>query len=104
MSPYIDLQLVVFPQDGVLRTPGGVPDSLKRALIWAWTWWAASHFERTMTEGAASVKLLCEIAERGLPVDMHCDESGRPAFAPHRIPGLRDPARAWALHRVTGRT
>ena len=37
------------------------------------------HFERTMHEGAASVKLLCEIAaERGLLVDMHCDESDDP--------------------------
>ena len=32
-----------------------------------------------MADGAASVKLLCEIAaERGLPVDMHCDESDDP--------------------------
>jgi cytosine deaminase len=37
------------------------------------------HFERTMDEGARSVKLLCELAERrGLPVDMHCDESDDP--------------------------
>ena len=37
------------------------------------------HFERTMAEGAASVKALCEIAaERGLQVDMHCDESDDP--------------------------
>jgi cytosine/creatinine deaminase len=37
------------------------------------------HFERTMAEGAASVRLLCELAaERGLPVDMHCDESDDP--------------------------
>ncbi|CUK02583.1 Cytosine deaminase [Ruegeria denitrificans] len=37
------------------------------------------HFERTMTEGAKSVRLLCEIAaERGLMVDMHCDESDDP--------------------------
>ncbi|MCB2071616.1 MAG: amidohydrolase family protein, partial [Ottowia sp.] len=31
VAPYIDLQLVAFPQDGVLRTAGGV-DSLTRAL------------------------------------------------------------------------
>ena len=37
------------------------------------------HFERTMADGAASVRLLCELAaERGLPVDMHCDESDDP--------------------------
>ena len=37
------------------------------------------HFERTMQDGADSVKFLCEIAaERGLMVDMHCDESDDP--------------------------
>ena len=37
------------------------------------------HFERTMQQGAESIKTLCEIAEkRGLLVDMHCDESDDP--------------------------
>jgi cytosine deaminase len=37
------------------------------------------HFERTMAQGAESVRLLCEIAaERGKLVDMHCDESDDP--------------------------
>jgi cytosine deaminase len=37
------------------------------------------HFERTMEAGAASVRRLCEIAaDRGLPVDLHCDESDDP--------------------------
>jgi cytosine deaminase len=37
------------------------------------------HFERTMADGAASVRALCELAaERGLLVDMHCDETDDP--------------------------
>jgi cytosine deaminase len=37
------------------------------------------HFERTMADGAASVTQLCQIAaDRGLLVDMHCDESDDP--------------------------
>jgi cytosine deaminase len=37
------------------------------------------HFERTMGEGTASVEALCRIAaDRGLPVDMHCDETDDP--------------------------
>ena len=37
------------------------------------------HFERTMADGAQSVRQLCEIAaDRGLMVDMHCDESDDP--------------------------
>ena len=93
VAPYLDLQLVAFPQDGVLRTPGGV-DNLKRALDKGVdVVGGIPHFERTMADGAASVKLLCEIAaERGKLVDMHCDEIRRPAVAPHRDAGLRDAA------------
>ncbi|MDP3230770.1 MAG: amidohydrolase family protein [Acidovorax sp.] len=79
VAPYIDLQLVAFPQDGVLRSKGGV-ENLKRALDRGVdVVGGIPHFERTMAEGAASVKLLCEIAaERGLLTDMHCDESDDP--------------------------
>ncbi|WP_326541933.1 amidohydrolase family protein [Pseudorhodoferax sp.] len=79
VAPYLDLQLVAFPQDGVLRKPDGV-DNLRRALdLGVDVVGGIPHFERTMAEGAASVKLLCELAaERGLPVDMHCDESDDP--------------------------
>lgn len=79
VAGYIDLQLVAFPQDGVLRSQGGV-DNLKRALdLGVDVVGGIPHFERTMAEGAASVKLLCEIAaERGKLVDMHCDETDDP--------------------------
>ncbi len=77
--PYLDLQLVAFPQDGVLRAPGGV-ENLKRALdLGVDVVGGIPHFERTMADGAASVRLLCELAaERGKLVDMHCDESDDP--------------------------
>ncbi len=79
VAPYIDLQLVAFPQDGVLRSPGGVAN-LRRALDKGVdVVGGIPHFERTMAEGADSVRLLCELAaERGLLVDMHCDESDDP--------------------------
>ena len=79
VAGYIDLQLVAFPQDGVLRTQGGM-DNLKRALdMGIDVVGGIPHFERTMSEGAASVKLLCELAaERGKLVDMHCDETDDP--------------------------
>ena len=79
VASYIDLQLVAFPQDGVLRSKGGV-ENLKRALDKGVdVVGGIPHFERTSEQGAASVKLLCEIAaERGLLCDMHCDESDDP--------------------------
>ena len=79
VGPYLDLQLVAFPQDGYLRSPGAV-DNLKRALDKGVdVVGGIPHFERTMAEGATAIRSLCEIAaERGLMVDMHCDESDDP--------------------------
>jgi cytosine deaminase len=79
VRPYLDLQLVAFPQDGVLRSPGAF-DLLKRALdMGVDVVGGIPHFERTMADGAESVRMLCELAaERGLRVDMHCDETDDP--------------------------
>ncbi len=79
VAPYIDLQLVAFPQDGLLRAPGAL-ENLQRALDRGVdVVGGIPHFERTMQDGAQSVKMLCEIAaQRGLLVDMHCDESDDP--------------------------
>jgi len=79
VKPYLDLQLVAFPQDGVLRSPGALAN-LKRALdLGVDVVGGIPHFERTMADGAESVRILCELAaERGLRVDMHCDESDDP--------------------------
>lgn len=79
IAPWIDLQLVAFPQDGYFRKPGAA-DNLARALdMGVDVVGGIPHFERTMSEGARSVTALCEIAaKRGLLVDMHCDESDDP--------------------------
>ena len=79
VEPYLDLQLVAFPQDGYLRSPGAVRN-LERALdAGVDVIGGIPHFERTMAEGAESVRMLCTLAaERGLMVDMHCDESDDP--------------------------
>ncbi|MBX5159184.1 amidohydrolase family protein [Rhizobium sp. NZLR5] len=79
VAPYIDLQLVAFPQDGYYRSPGAI-DTLNRALdMGVDIVGGIPHFERTMGEGTASVEALCRIAaDRGLPVDMHCDETDDP--------------------------
>ncbi len=79
VKDYIDLQLVAFPQDGLLRSAGAF-DQLKRALdMGVDVVGGIPHFERTYADGTASVTLLCELAaERGLRVDLHCDESDDP--------------------------
>ncbi|MFY0661537.1 MAG: amidohydrolase family protein [Shimia sp.] len=76
---YIDLQLVAFPQDGVLRDPTAMANTLRALDMGVDVVGGIPHFERTMADGADSVRQLCEIAaERGLMVDMHCDESDDP--------------------------
>lgn len=102
VAPYLDLQLVAFPQDGVLRSPHAL-NNLKRALdLGVEVVGGIPHFERTMAHGADSVKLLCELAaERGLLVDMHCDESDDPLS--RHVETLAAETHRLGLHgRVTG--
>ena len=76
---YIDIQLVAFPQDGYFRHEPNAANLVRALDMGIDVVGGIPHFERTMAEGAASVKALCEIAaDRGLPVDMHCDESDDP--------------------------
>ena len=79
IAPFVDLQLVAFPQDGYFRSRGGV-ENLSRALdLGVDVVGGIPHFERTMADGTRSVTALCELAaKRGLMVDMHCDESDDP--------------------------
>jgi len=79
VAPYLDLQLVAFPQDGYFRSPE-VAKLLENALDRGVdVVGGIPHFERTMDEGKKSVEVLCRIAaERGLRVDMHCDECDDP--------------------------
>ena len=102
VAPYIDVQLVAFPQDGVLRSPGGIAN-LRRALdLGVDVVGGIPHFERTMADGAQSVRLLCEIAAAsGKLVDMHCDESDDPLS--RHIETLAFETQRLGLHgRVTG--
>ena len=78
MKDFIDIQLVAFPQDGLLRANcmnnlitaldmgvdvvGGIPD-----------------FSRTMQDGHNSIRKVSEFDEkRGLLTDLHCDETDDP--------------------------
>src|SRR5438067_279696 len=76
VKPYLDLQLVAFPQDGLLRSAGAL-DNLKRALAMGVdVVGGIPHFERTGADGAESVKLICELAaKQNRLVDIHCDET-----------------------------
>ncbi|MEH6478404.1 MAG: amidohydrolase family protein, partial [Sneathiella sp.] len=76
VKPYLDLQLVAFPQDGFLRDPNAKAQLLRALDKGVQVVGGIPHFERSMSDGSQSITELCKIAaERGLMVDMHCDES-----------------------------
>ncbi|KZL19309.1 Cytosine deaminase [Pseudovibrio axinellae] len=79
IAPYIDLQLVAFPQDGFYRSATTKSNLLRALDMGVDVVGGIPHFERTMNDGTRSVTALMEIAaKRGLRVDMHCDESDDP--------------------------
>lgn len=79
VAPYLDLQLVAFPQDGLYRTTTGRENVIRALDMGVDVVGGIPHFERTMDEGAESVRDLCRIAaDRGLPIDLHCDETDDP--------------------------
>ena len=79
IAPYIDLQLVAFPQDGFYRSPTARENTIRALDLGVDIVGGIPHFERTMADGTRSVTELCEIAaSRGLMVDLHCDETDDP--------------------------
>ncbi len=79
-SERLDIQLVAFPQDG-LTHDAQTMHQLEQALdLGVDVVGGIPHYERSAELGRRSVTLLLELAaERGLPVDMHCDESDDPS-------------------------
>ena len=102
VADYLDLQLVAFPQDGLYRSPNAEKNLLRSLDLGVEIVGGIPHFERTMADGAASVKRLCEIAaDRGLLVDLHCDESDDP-HSRHIETLAAETKRLGLQHRVAG--
>ncbi len=79
VAPYLDLQIVAFPQDGFYRSKTAKQNLIRALDLGVDVVGGIPHFERTMADGAQSLKELCEIAaDRGLLVDIHCDETDDP--------------------------
>ena len=88
--------------DGYLRYPKSI-ENMQRALDKGVdVIGGIPHFERTMSDGARSIKMLCELAaDRGLLVDMHCDETDDPMS--RHVETLAHETNRVGLHgRVTG--
>ena len=102
IAPYIDLQLVAFPQDGIFRSPSAWENTIRALDMGVDVVGGIPHFECTMADGGRSVTALCEIAaERGLMVDMHCDETDDP-LSRHVESLVYETRRLGLAGRVTG--
>ena len=72
----VDLQLVAFPQQGILGFDGGADLMRKAVEIGADVVGAIPHYELTREDGVESVRFAMALAEEhGLRVDIHCDET-----------------------------
>ena len=72
----IDLQLVAFPQQGILGFDGGRELMRKAVELGADVVGGIPHYELTREDGVESVRFAMALAdEHGLRVDIHCDET-----------------------------
>ncbi|AZU64704.1 cytosine deaminase [Neobacillus mesonae] len=75
VSPYIDLQLVAFPQEGILSYPNGFELMEEALKMGADVVGGIPHFEFTREYGVDSMKKAFDLAEKyDRLVDIHCDE------------------------------
>ncbi len=72
----VDLQLVAFPQQGILAFEGGRELMRQAAALGADVVGGIPHYELTREDGVESVRFAMALAdEHGLRVDIHCDET-----------------------------
>lgn len=75
----VDIRLVVFPQDGVIRDPGAV-DRMREAMRMGCDMIGGiAHFERTYQDSCRQIDILFDLAEEfDADIDCHIDETDAP--------------------------
>ncbi|MFP7442427.1 cytosine deaminase [Bacillus infantis] len=75
MASHVDLQLVAFPQEGILSYPSGAELMEEALKMGADVVGGIPHFEFTREYGVSSMKIAFDLAEKyDRLVDIHCDE------------------------------
>lgn len=75
MSSHVNLQLVAFPQEGILSYPSGAELMEEALKMGADVVGGIPHFEFTREYGVSSMKFAFDLAEKyDRLVDIHCDE------------------------------
>lgn len=80
VKPWMTLQLVAFPQEGILSFPGGKELMIKAAELGVDAIGAIPHFEFTREYSVKSLHFAFEVAQKyNLLIDAHTDEIDDPA-------------------------
>lgn len=75
VAPWVDLQLVAFPQEGILSYPQGEALLEEALRLGADVVGAIPHFEFTREYGIESLHIAFALAQKyDRPIDVHCDE------------------------------
>jgi len=75
IAPWIDLQIVAFPQEGILSYPNGKVLLEQAVKLGADVIGAIPHFEFTREYGIESLYYIFELAQKyNRLIDVHCDE------------------------------
>jgi len=75
MKDFVDIQLVAFPQEGIVSFPNGLELLDKAMAMGADVVGAIPHFEFSREDGVESIKQCFEIAKKyDALIDVHCDE------------------------------
>jgi cytosine/creatinine deaminase len=76
---WVDVQIVAFPQEGMLSYPRGVELMEEALRLGADVVGGIPHYEHTREMGVESVKESFRLAEKhDRPIDIHCDETDDP--------------------------
>ena len=76
VADIVDLQLIAFPQDGVLSFPDGKELMREAMRLGCDVVGGIPHYEWTREDGLEEVQFIFDLAqERSAPVDLHCDET-----------------------------
>ncbi len=75
MAPWVDVQIVAFPQEGILSYPNGKALLEEAVVLGADVIGAIPHFEFTREYGVESLHYVFELARKyDRLIDVHCDE------------------------------
>ena len=97
----VELQIVAFPQEGILRAPGREQAWADAVRLGCDAVGAIPHFERTTEEGWESLKFTFQMAEtHHIAVDVHCDETDDPSSRHLEVMAALTADRGWGGGRV----